>query len=123
MDRLLLTRGYLTVLALTAILGAVGCRSGRPEVPPERPYMAPAAPAAPPTAPQVGFSSEPAANAFAGAGAAASPGMSLNPAATGSYTGQPTNPLNGSGAAPASFEPPPPARGVMGQPGGLPSPM
>jgi hypothetical protein len=121
MDRLSMTRGCLTVLGLISLLGATGCRGGRPEVPPERPYMTPASA---PTAPQVGFSSEPAANAFAGASTAMPPGMGLNhPAASGSYTGQPTNPLNGSGAAPASFEPPQTPKGVMGQPGALPPPL
>lgn len=55
-------RGRDVVLTLGLIAGATGCRSGRPEVPPEQPYL-PTAPGlgnqGTADAPHVGFSSEP----------------------------------------------------------------
>ncbi len=130
MDRLKLARRGLAGLGLGLALGwsLVGCRSGHPEVPPERPYVAPN-PAA--NAPQVGFSSEPAANAFAGMAPASSALPGMNPSRGGGYSSStlpaagamPAAPALGTDAAPASFQPPAPPQGVMGTPGALPSPM
>jgi hypothetical protein len=53
----------MLMLGLLAASGATGCRSGRPEVPPEQPYLPPSPALGPQTrsmdAPHVGFSSEP----------------------------------------------------------------
>lgn len=73
MDRLQISRRCRTGagLCLALMLGALsGCRNTRPEIPPERPYVTTPNPAA--TAPpNVGFSTEPAANGYNGAAATA----------------------------------------------------
>ena len=67
MDRLQTRRQVSAGLSLALVLGTLsGCRNTRPEVPPERPYAT--APNAGTTAPpNVGFSTEPAANGYSGA--------------------------------------------------------
>jgi cytoskeleton protein RodZ len=82
----------LVTLGLALVAGAGGCRSGRPEVPPEQPYLPPSpalgAQAGPGAAagPRVGFSSEPPAGGSPYAVAAAAdnpypPGMAPAPVA------------------------------------------
>lgn len=122
----------LALLAGAALLSA-GCRNTRPEVPPERPYLAPrgAGMTGDTSAPRVGFSTEPPAQ-----GNALGASMGTMPGAPGSPTGYGTAPgsaiapppdilqeLPGPGANSVPPAAPMPPRGQMGIGNAPPSPL
>lgn len=102
-------------LLRTALIGSAllaGCHHTRrgEMVPPERPYLATPSSASAMGAPSVGFSAEPASNAFSGA-TAVPPGT------------EPTPGFGTQGATPSPFGSGGTVPGVMGEPGAPPSPL
>ena len=130
---------FVRVALATAGLGFVGatsgCRHTRPEIPPERPYLAPgtAPSAAQGGAPNIEFSSQPAimGGALGGAAASMTPAVPSNVGQYGQAPRARNEPSSMPGAdrgvSPASTFPGFPSseqpRGVMGEAGAPPSPL